>query len=155
MSDFEDLCEMYNIGSNNSENLINIILKEDALNDKLKREEYALEIGRHVHIIWLTTNTPATVVKVELNTILEERVVFDYFNELCNPSFEHPGSWFVRKGFTVRSRKFDGYWLQYAFSNSGQENITRSEIMEYLDIVNIPYNEMDIDDCFATKLSIS
>jgi hypothetical protein len=130
---------------------IDKILEEDHKVLKKQSEKISLGIGRHVHIIWLTAGTPASVKKVELNTELQERVDFDGFNYLDSDSHCNPGSWFARKGFIVRSKKINGEWIQYAFSDEGPVNITRSEVIEYLNVAELEFDEYTIPDFGITK----
>lgn len=148
MSDFEDLCKMYGVDPSEGYDLVDVILEEDNKILKKQAEKLSLHKGRFVHIIHLTKDRPAKVKKVELNTELKETVNFNGFNYLDQETHKNPGSWFVRKGFTVRSKQeSNGEWIQYAFAEEGPVNLVRSEIIDYLNIAELEFDEYYIDDC--------
>ena len=60
---------------------------------------------------------------------------------------------FVRQGFTVRSKMENGYWVQYVFKSFGANNLTRSEIMEYLDVAKLEYDPNKIGDSGPTVIA--
>lgn len=147
MGDTEYLCDLYGIDPSESHKLVDIILEGDEKDIKAEQDALSLEPGRMVHLIWLTSASPAQVVKVELNTRLKERLCFQGFNQLSDVDFNDPASWFLRKGFTVRSTKVNGRWLQCAFASSGPTNLTRSEIIEYLrDVAKLAFDEYKVND---------
>ena len=75
------------------------------------------------------------------------------FNNLDCSDYQSPGAWFVRQGFIVRSKKENGYWVQYAFKRIGASNLTRSEVMEYLDVASLEYEPDKIVEFGPTVIS--
>jgi len=126
------------------DSVLNIIEAEDKTSEETEFD--LLTEGREVHKITLTTSCPATVIKAELNTRLDEKLRLSKFNRLDSSDFRSPGSWFVEHGFTVRSLKENGHWIQYAFKKSGPTNLVRSEIIEYFDFAGLSYDPMKVSD---------
>ena len=144
MSDHAYLCELYGLDPSRSQELADIILEEDERELREAEEDLSLDAGRLVHLIWLTTDTPATVVRVVFNKVLEKPLDLQRFNRLRGTSPDDPGQWFVGKGYTVRSRKTGGHWFQVAF---GRENLVRSEMARYLrDLACLDFDEAMLDD---------
>ena len=144
MSDHEYLCDRYGLEPSRSHELVDVILEEDEKELRDGQEKLSLHAGHLVHLVWLTTDCPATVVRVEFNKVLDEPLEFLCFNQLFGKAKDDPGQWFLAKGYTVRSKKINGYWLQVAF---GRWNLVRSEMMEYLrENTNLAFDEMGIDD---------
>ncbi|MCR8914233.1 hypothetical protein FDP08_12850 [Marinobacter panjinensis] len=137
MSNLEDLREAFGVYDCEDHDVIDAILDKIFAQERTGEEHYLIKKGREVHRITLSKNVPATVLKVELNTPLDEDVCLTKFNELDSAESRNPGSWFVQQGFTVRSKNEDGHWVQYAFKSNGANNLTRSEIMEYLGIAGL------------------
>ncbi|CAM3935982.1 hypothetical protein [Pseudomonas wadenswilerensis] len=147
MGDHEYLCSLYGLEAGEDEDLIDIVLAGDTKELRAQEDISCLAPGRLVHRIWLTKNVPACVVKVELNSRLSEELNLNGFNTLSSNSPQDPGSWFVEKGFTVRSKKINGFWQQYAFASSGPQNLTRSEIISYLrDVALLEFDESQVND---------
>lgn len=44
-----------------------------------------------------------------------------WFNHLKSTEHDDPASWFIRKGFIVRSIKTNAYWYQVAFKDTNSE----------------------------------
>ena len=141
-------CEDYDV----IDNVLDII---DAEEKASKEEKLDLLLkGREVHKITLTSSCPATVVKAELNTRLDEDLYLAKYNRLDSSDFHSPGAWFVHKYFTVRSKKENGNWVQYAFKKKGPNNLVRSEIIEYFEFAKLPYDPMKVSDNGAVEVSI-
>jgi len=155
MSDLEDLRKIFGVYDCEDHDLIDAILDEISEEERAIQELYILEKGREIHKITLTKSVPASVIKAELNIPLEHDVHLAKFNNLDSTDYQSPGAWFVRQGFTVRSTKENGHWVQYAFKSVGANNLTRSEIMEYLDVAKLKYDQNDIDDFGPTVVPIS
>lgn len=144
MSDLEDLREIFGIYDCEDHDVIDVALDRISEQERASEEKYLLSKGREVHRITLTKSVPATVVKAELNIPLEHDVQLSKFNNLDSADCQSPGAWFVRQGFIVRSKKENGNWVQYAFKRFGENNLTRSEVMEYLDVANLEYDSYKI-----------
>tara|TARA_R110002020_G_scaffold48470_4_gene138111 strand:+ start:241 stop:708 length:468 start_codon:yes stop_codon:yes gene_type:complete len=140
MSDLDDLREIFGIYDCEDHDVIDAALDRISEQECASEEKYLLSKGREVHRITLTKSVPSTVVKAELNAPLEHDVQLSKFNALDSSDYQSPGAWFVRQGFIVRSKKENGYWVQYAFKSFGANNLTRSEVMEYLDVARLKYD---------------
>ncbi len=141
MSHLEDLKDIYGLHSCPDHEVIDSVLDSISKEAVEEEEKTILSKGRLVHKIVLTNNVPARVESAELNSILEHDVYVGDYNELRGHDFDSPGSWLVRKGFTVRSKKVNGYWVQYAFTCRGLSNLTQSEIEKYCSIANLNEND--------------
>jgi hypothetical protein len=148
VGDHEYLCSLYGLEQGQGEELVDAILADDTKLMRARADELCLRAGRLIHWVQLTTDVPAKVVRVKFNSRLEEHLDLKPFNTLSSVSCDDPGSWFVEKGFTVRSRKVNGFWQQYVFASSGPENLTRSEIISYLrDVALLDFDESQVNDC--------
>lgn len=151
MSDHNYLCRLYGVDPAQSDELIEKILEEDEKYMRAEQEQIFLDVGRLVHLVWLTSETPAKVIKVEFNKVLEEPLEFTGFNHLTSMGRKDPGRWFLEKelGFKVRSKKVNGLWLQCVF---GGGNLVRSEMIEYLrNCTELNFDECKIDpECYQT-----
>lgn len=144
MSDHRYLCELYGPEPSRSHELVDIILEDDERELRDGEDRLSLEAGRLVHLILLTPDSPARVVGVEFNKVLDEPIDFSEFNELRGKSRDDPGQWFAEKGYLVRSRKTGGHWFQVAF---GRGNLVRSEMAEYLrNHARLEFDEAMLDD---------
>lgn len=144
MSDHRYLCELYGLESSRSHELADVILEEDEKKLREGEENLSLDAGRLVHLVLLTPDSPAKVVKVEFNKVLDKPLEFLRFNRLLGKSQVDPGQWFLEKGYTVRSRKINGHWFQVAFSRG---NLVRSEMVEYLrKHTDLDFDESKVDD---------
>lgn len=155
MSDLDDLREIFRIYDCEDHDVIDAALDRISEQERASEEKYLLSKGGKVHRITLTKSVPATVVKAELNIPLEHDVHLSKFNTLDSSDYQSPGAWFVRQGFIVRSKKENGYWVQYAFKSLGANNLTRSEIMEYLDVARLNYDPNTIVEFGPTVVSCS
>ena len=144
MSDHRHLCELYGLEPSHSHELVDVILEEDEKELRDGEDRLSLEAGRLVHLILLTPDSPARVVGVEFNKVLDEPIDFSEFNELRGKSRDDPGQWFAEKGYLVRSRKTGGHWFQVVF---GRGNLVRSEMAEYLrNHARLEFDEAMLDD---------
>lgn len=144
MSDHTYLCNLFGLGPERSHELADVLVEESEKWSRDEAENLALEAGRLVQLVWLTTDTPAKVVRVEFNKILEKPLSFAEFNRLEGRSKDDPGQWFVDKRYTVRSIKTKGHWVQVVF---GRGNLVRSEMLEYLrKHTGLPFDESEADD---------
>ena len=144
MSDLGDLCDLYGIEPHRSHELADSVLEEDEKGLRDEEDRLSLDAGRLVHLILLTPDSPARVLMVEFNKVLDDPFYFSGFNELRGKSRDDPGQWFVEKGYTVRSRKTGGHWFQVAF---GRGNLVRSEMAEYLrNHARLDFDEATLDD---------
>lgn len=144
MSDHSYLCDLYGLELSHSDELVDVILEEDENELRDKEDMQSLDVGRLVHLVLLTTDSPAKVVQVEFNKVPDEPLDIRRFNQLLGRSQDDPGLWFLDKGYTVRSRKTNGYWFQVAF---GKGNLVRSEMIEYLrKHTGLDFDESKVDD---------
>lgn len=141
MSHLEDLKDIYGLHSCPDHEVIDAVLDHISKEAIEEEQKTLLSKGRLVHKIVLTNEVPARVVYAELNSILEHDVYVGDYNELRSYDYDSPGSWLVSKGFTVRSKKVNGNWVQYAFTCRGPSNLTQSEIEEYFSIANLNEND--------------
>lgn len=141
MSDKYYLCDLYGLQASQSHELVDVILEADEMAMRADQERLLLDVGRLVHLVWLTSDTPAKVVKVEFNKVLQEPLEFRGFNQLTGMAPDDPGQWFLARelGYQVRSRKVNGFWLQCVF---GGGNLVRSEMIEYLQ----KHTDLDFDE---------
>lgn len=153
MSDLNDLREIFGIYDCEDHDVIDAALDRISEQERASEEKYLLSKGKEVHRLTLTKSVPATVVKAELNVPLEHDVQLSKFNTLDSSDYQSPGAWFVRLGFIVRSKKENGYWVQYAFKSFGANNLTRSEVMEYLDVAGLKYDPNTIVEFGPTVVS--
>lgn len=144
MSDLENLREIFGIYDCEDHDVIDTALDKISQQERASEEKYLLSKRKEVHRITLTKSVPATLVKAELNIPLEHDVHLSKFNSLDSADYQSPGAWFVRQGFIVRSKKENGYWIQYAFKSFGANNLTRTEVMEYLDVAGLEYDPNEI-----------
>lgn len=145
MSDHRYLCNLYGLQPSQSHELVDVILEEDEKKMLSEQETFLLDAGRLVHLVWLTSDSPAKVIKVEFNKVLEVPLEFWGFNHLTDMAPEEPGQWFLerKRGFKVRSKKVNGFWFQCVF---GGGNLVRSEMIEYLrKYTNLDFDESKID----------
>ena len=144
MSDHTYLCELLGLGPERSHELADVLVEEEEKRSRDEEENLALDAGCLVQLVWLTGDTPAKVVRVEFNKILEKPLSFTGFNRLQGRSMDDPGQWFVDKGYTVRSLRTNGHWVQVVF---GRGNLVRSEMLEYLrKHTGLPFDESEVDD---------
>ena len=144
MSDHRYLCDLYDLEPSRSQDLVDVVLEKDEKALRDEHERLLLDVGRLVHLVWLTPDSPATVVRVEFNKVLGESLKFLGFNQLIGKSQDDPGQWFIDRGYTVRSKKINGYWLQVAF---GMGNLVRSEMIEYLQQhTGLDFDKSKVDD---------
>jgi hypothetical protein len=129
MSDYQDFCEMYG-GSTNDPNFMDNWFREYASIECVEKD--ILKMGKLVHLIKLKATKPAKPVGIIWNKILEKPLECDGANYLNSVEYNDPASWFVRKGFTVRSSKKNGYWYQVIYKDScNQTYLTELEVKEY------------------------
>ncbi|GAA4106283.1 hypothetical protein [Zhongshania borealis] len=155
MSDLEKIREIFGIYDCQDHDIIDVALDKIMEQERVSDEKYILREGKEVHRITLTKSVPASVIKAELNVPLKYGVNLGVFNNLDDSDYQSPGAWFVRQGFIVRSKKENGNWIQYAFKSYGANNLTRSEVMEYLDITKLKYDKNKINDFGPTVVTIS
>lgn len=146
MKTIESIREAFEIYEAEDHEVIDIALDIISQQERKPYELNTIKSGETAHRITLTKQAPATVIQVELNIVLEEDVYLSQFNILAGVDYEDPGSWFVRKQFIVRSKKENGNWVQYAFKNVGASNVTRSEVIDYLEVAGMPYDSNNISD---------
>lgn len=153
MSDHEYLRDLFGSSPQEGHDLVDIILEQDEKELMTEQEDITLNAGKIVHLIWLTTSSPAKVMKVAFYITLQDTLHFKGFNHLTHETLDNPGSWFVNKGFTVRSKKANGNWLQCIFPGNSVVNLTRSEIIEYLqNVAKMDFKEFDINDEFSPTI---
>ena len=146
MDDLTYLREIFELYDCEDHEVIDAALERIIEQEVASEEQYILREGREIHRITLTNSVPASVTKAEINTLLDHDVYLSRFNHLDCSDYHSPGSWFIREGFTVRSTKEDGAWVQYAFKYSGPNNLVRSEVMTYLDVAGLEYDPDNIDE---------
>ena len=136
MGDYQDFCESYG-GCASDPNFMDewiqkYLCDEDNNYDKKASTSDTLPKGKLVHIIKLTASYPAKPVGIIWNKKLPDNLSCNGANHLTSTDYDDPASWFVRKGFTVRSSKNNGYWYQIAFKKNHNETyLSRDELKEY------------------------
>ena len=104
---------------------VTILMKKGILKNVLPK-------GKLVHIIKLIASYPAKPVGIIWNKKLPDNLRCNGANHLISTDYDDPGSWFVKKGFTVRSSKNNGYWYQIAFKGSPDETyLSAHALKEY------------------------
>lgn len=145
MSNHSYISDLYGLPPSQPHELIDVILEGDEKDMLAEQDRLLLDAGRLVHLVWLTAESPATVIKVEFNKVLQEPLEFRGFNQLTGMALKDPGHWFLelKIGYKVRSKKVNGFWLQCVF---GGGNLVRSEMIEYLQKhTNLDFDESTID----------
>lgn len=145
MSDHRYLLDLYGLQPTQAHELVDEILDEDEKEMLAEQQRLFLDAGSLVHLVWLTSDSPAKVIKVEFNKVLQEPLEFRGFNDLTGMAPHDPGRWFLerKRGFKLRSKKVNGFWLQCVF---GGGNLVRSEMIEYLrEHTNLDFEESKID----------
>ena len=145
MSDHRYLSDLYGLQPSQSHELVDVIFEAEEKEMRDEQERLLLDVGCLVHLVWLTSDTPAKVIKVEFNKVLQATLEFRGFNQLTGMGPEDPGQWFLARelGFKVRSKKVNGFWLQCVF---GGGNLVRSEMIDYLQKhTNLDFDESKID----------
>lgn len=147
-SDIDYLKELFGLEECEDNDVIDNVLGLIEAEEKASEEDKfdLLSERREVHKITLTTSCPAIVVKAELNTRLDKKLHIAKYNRLDSSEFRSPGSWFVEHGFTVRSLKENGYWVQYAYKKDGPSNLVRSEVIKYFEFSGLPYDSMKVPE---------
>lgn len=153
MNDMEEYRNIFGIYNCEVHDIIDVALDKISEQERSSDEQYILSKGREVHRITLTQSVPAAVMKAELNMPLDDDVHLAKFNTLNSADCQSPAAWFVRQGFTVRSKKENGRWVQYAFKSSGPNNLTRSDIMGYLDMAGLQYDPNKIAEFGQTTVT--
>lgn len=140
MSDYQDFCESFGGCASDPDFMDSwfneYLSKDDSLN--ITTEEDSLPVGKVVHIIKLRASCPARPEGIIWNKKLKKALNCAGANYLSEAEFDDPASWFVRKGFTVRSSKINGYWYQVVFKE--QNNMTLLSLSERKDYESICSN---------------
>lgn len=136
MSDYQDFCESFGGCASDpgfmDEWMQKYLSVEDCHSNQKISTEDTLPKGKLVHIIKLITSHPAKPVGIIWNKKLPDNLSCKGANCLRSTDYDDPASWFVRKGFTVRSSKNDGFWYQVAFKNNHSDTyLPQSELKEY------------------------
>lgn len=142
MGDYEYMKALLGLPPGQEHEMVETLFDEEDRRQKLENEEIRLEAGRVIHMIWLTTDLPASFVKGEFNFRLPCDLHFDGYNHLRSVSTDAPGSWFVEQGLEVRSKRVPGLWLQCVFGSSKPSELFKHEIVEYLRSVA----KVDVDE---------
>ena len=118
MSDYQDFCDSFG-GSANDPEFFDQWLDEYVNNSDqdAKSHRDILPKGKLVHIVKLIATRPAQPVGIIWNKELNEPLECYSANHLLSQEYDDPASWFVRRGFTVRSSKFNGYWYQVIYKH--------------------------------------
>lgn len=132
MSDYQDFCESFG-GCASDPDFMDKWMDE-YLVDEVKRkptkvkskttspiQSNILPAGKIVHIIKLLASYPAKPMGIIWNKELNEPLTCTSANNLTRTDHDDPASWFIRKGFTVRSSKINGYWYQVVFKATNPE----------------------------------
>jgi hypothetical protein len=155
MGDYEYMKKLLRLEPGQEHEMVEVLLDAEDRAQRLQDEQVRLEAGRVIHMIWLTTDIPASFVKGVFNFPLPAEMHFDGYNYLRNASMDSPGSWFVEQGLEVRSKRIDGHWLQCVFGSSKPCELFKDEIVEYLRLVaRVDVDESMIPDgCCAVSAS--
>ena len=132
MSDYQDFCESFG-GCASDPDFMDKWMDEYLVDEvkskpiKVKTKTTStiqrdiLPAGKIVHIIKLLASYPAKPMGIIWNKELIEPLICASANHLNSTDHDDPASWFVRKGFTVRSSKTNGYWYQIVFKKTNPE----------------------------------
>lgn len=132
MGDYQDFCESFG-GCAGDPDFMDNWLDKYVTNDENHKSKSVraktksnvvnniLPKGKIVHIIKLLAEYPAKPVGIIWNKKLTESLECTSANYLNSTDYDDPASWFVRKGFTVRSSKSNGYWYQVVFKETNNE----------------------------------
>ncbi|HIF9534259.1 TPA: hypothetical protein ACX6S0_002618 [Photobacterium damselae] len=148
MGDYADFCEMYGGCAGDPDFIDNWLAKyvtgdenhtSKSVKAKIESNDF-LPKGKIVHIIKLLAEYPAKPVGIIWNKKLKESLDCSRANYLKSTDHDDPASWFVRKGFTVRSSKVGDYWYQVVFKENNNEtrlsNIERKNYERLCPILN-------------------
>lgn len=136
MSDYQEFCESYG-GCASDPNfmgdwLSKYVSGEVASPTKLNENPNILRKGKLIHIVKLFASYPAVPVGIIWNKELKEDLSCCHANYLTSEEHDDPASWFVRKGFTIRSKKEGDHWYQVIFKDSDTETyLSEPEFKEY------------------------
>jgi len=136
VSDYQDFCESFG-GCASDPDFMDKWMDEylaDEAPVKSKRSPIndTLPKGKLVHIIKLLATYPAKPMGIIWNKELPRALPCNGSNHLISTDHDDPASWFVRKGFTVRSSRANGYWYQIAFkSNHSDTYLKENELKDY------------------------
>lgn len=103
--------------------------------------------GKIVHIIKLLASYPAKPMGIIWNKQLTEPLTCVSANHLRSTDHDDPASWFVRKGFTVRSSKINGFWYQVIFKESNLETQLGERARKGYESICSTLNPAWIRDC--------
>jgi hypothetical protein len=136
MSDYQEFCESYG-GCASDPDFMDDWMDKYLSNDNStpyqeEDDSSLLRKGKLVHIVKLLASYPAKPVGIIWNKELKEDCFCARANHLTSKDNDDPASWFVRKGFTIRSKEEDGYWYQVIFKASHSETyLSEPELKEY------------------------
>lgn len=123
MSDYQNFCESFG-GCASDPDFMDKWMEEYLVNEVKKAKTNVVDFlskGKIVHIIKLLASYPAKPMGIIWNKELAEPLPCAGSNYLKSTEHDDPASWFLRKGFTVRSIKTNGYWYQVAFKDTNPE----------------------------------
>lgn len=125
VSDYQDFCESFGGCASDPDFIDNWMEKYLAIEVQEARNNIIdfLPTGKIIHIIKLLATHPAQPKGVIWNKELCAALPCIGSNYLKSDKYDDPASWFVRKGFTVRSVKTDGYWYQVAYKDTNSETL--------------------------------
>lgn len=148
LSDYQDFCETYGGAASDPEFFENWL--DQYCSSELTDESDGKDVipkNTLVHIIKLTSEWPAVPVGIIWNKVLEKPLSCNGANMLVGTSYNDPAKWFVCNGFTVRSRKINGFWYQVAYKEKQVNSyLAVDEIQSYqAELQNL--NENWIKNC--------
>jgi len=112
-----------------------------------------LPAGKCIHIVTLTTDSPAMPLSVEWLHYLEKPLYCYPYNHLTNPTWREPAQFFIERGMQVRSRKIDSQWKQIIFCNHQDYNLSDSDMNEYESRYNLKQSKKNngVEPCNAIQ----
>jgi len=146
MSDYQDFCESYGGCASDPDFMddwMDQYLSSDNTETSRKDENPdVLRKGKLVHIVKLFASYPAKPVGIIWNKELKKDFSCARANHLTSKDHDDPAGWFVRKGFTIRSKKEGNHWYQVIFKESHSETyLSEPEVKEYEAICSTLNNE--------------
>ena len=134
MSNYQEFCEAFG-GDANDPDFMDNWLDKYVIRDTKKSKNITkvplqgdiLHKGMIVHLVKLLAGSPSKPLHAIWNVQLKKDFSCSKGNYLKVQDRSEPGSWFIEKSFTVRSRKEGKYWYQIAFKETNSETYLISE----------------------------
>jgi len=149
MSDYQDFCESFGGCASDPDFMdkwMNQYLVDEVKTNSTIQND-TLPAGKIVHIIKLQASRPAKPTGIVWNKKLVKSLTCAHANHLSSTDHDDPASWFVRKGFTVRSSKVNGYWYQIVYRDTNSEALLDERARKDYESICLNLNPEWIKNC--------